>query len=641
MKRLMFIAIALFLLKTNAQLSSTWTTELNGNFEWHFVDVNGNYLVKTSTGLHSFDPETGKKQWSNQMLTNIIQEDITELPNSGYLLIMDGINKVVVNPFSGEVIFESAEQGFTKVNYQNFLPLSNQIVVAGERKNKPVLTSVDATSGKTNWNLEEKFGKIFAVKELDQNHSLILTLFDIYKLNQHGDIIWKKSVTGAEEKEDNALMGLLKDVANQAASNLEPEMFLYVDYDNDRFIIASEIESVAVDTSGKEQISYETEYYAFKISDGQSLWGDTVAVGGKNSQVIFYNDGVLIFPNEKSRSTLNFYKFDGNTTGEWGKKGRGVNSKGGVQTALNLGNKFLIASSSGESTGFIDIIDVQTGELQLKKPIKVKGNVQLMELVGNSVFFVTDQEADIIDLATGDLMLDKSIPSNPSLVYIENSKAIIFDEKSSTIKQIDLKTYQVTDLTSTKLKFEGKESPTNLELYNDGLLLSSSQNIVLFDKSGKMIYQSYFDAPKESGLMKALLYAQAARAAYIGANAYAASASLQSYQSSGNDPVGDAIVTGVGSIYQEIGDQASDFVKESFARAKDRAKATTKTRDYMVVLTQEKKEISLLKVNKSDGQVKESISLGSDKNPTYTLDDVTGSLFLLNANNQIQMYKLE
>jgi hypothetical protein len=50
------------------------------------------------------------------------------------------------------------------------------------------------SDGNLSWSLEEKFGSIINVNELDNQELLIVTLFNNYKLNNdRGAIIWKNT----------------------------------------------------------------------------------------------------------------------------------------------------------------------------------------------------------------------------------------------------------------------------------------------------------------------------------------------------------------------------------------------------------------------------------------------------------------
>jgi hypothetical protein len=157
---------------------------------------------------------------------------------------------------------------------------------------------------------------------------------------------------------------------------------------------------------------------------------------------------------------------------------------------------------------------------------------------------------------------------------------------------------------------------------------------------GTQIFNNYFPAPREPGLKRALLYAQAIRAAYIGANAYYASAAFQGAAPKTNDEVAGAVFTELGQAYGKLGDAASDFAKESFTRASARLKSTSAGRDFIVVLTQQDKAVMLSKINKATGKAEASVDLGKDRTPDYAVDDITGQIYLKTSSGTISSFKL-
>jgi len=256
--------------------------------------------------------------------------------------------------------------------------------------------------------------------------------------------------------------------------------------------------------------------------------------------------------------------------------------------------------------------------------------------------FVTTEKFDILNTATGELILSKSLDTNPGLVEQRDNELFVFDTKKSLLSKVDLSGGTVTDLSAEKLKFSGKENPQKLELRDNGVLVSSDQNFALFSYAGDLQFNKFYEAPGESGLKKALLVAQAVRAAYIGANAYVAAGTLQAAapQVAQEDAVGGALVQGFGNMYEDLGNAASDFAKESLRRATARFKATAEARDFVIVLSKIDKDHVLLKVNKNTGDVDAQINLGKEKEPKYAVDDVSGKIFKQADANMIACYDL-
>jgi hypothetical protein len=192
------------------------------------------------------------------------------------------------------------------------------------------------------------------------------------------------------------------------------------------------------------------------------------------------------------------------------------------------------------------------------------------------------------------------------------------------------------------IKFEGKEAPQNIEIRDNGILVSSSQNLALVGFDGKIAYQKYFEAPREPGIIRALQYAQSVRASYVSAAAYSASASFQSagqQAKASDDPSSAAIYQGIGGAYGELGNAYSDFAKKSWQAASARFKATQNADNYTVILTKQDKNNVLVNVNKITGATEGTIDLGNDNAPNYTMDGVTGIVFYSSGSGAVVGYK--
>ena len=62
-------------------------------------------------------------------------------------------------------------------------------------------------------------------------------------------------------------------------------------------------------------------------------------------------------------------------------------------------------------------------------------------------------------------------------------------------------------------------------------------------------------------------------------------------------------------------------------------------RDFVIIISKEKKGNSLLKVSKKTGEVLKELSLGKDKQPSYAVDEITGNIFLKTKTAIIVGYK--
>ena len=186
------------------------------------------------------------------------------------------------------------------------------------------------------------------------------------------------------------------------------------------------------------------------------------------------------------------------------------------------------------------------------------------------------------NIYSGKTIIDKEIRTNPTLIDQNEDLLYAYDNSSSTLKILDKKTGLVSKL-GDAINFEGKESPSSINIRGNGILISSSQNLALVDYSGKTSFQTYLEAPREPGIIRALRYAQAIRAAYIGAVSYAGAGAYQraaNYINKENKVAG-AMVSDIGMVYQDLGNQATDFAKKSWQMANARLKATKEADDYI------------------------------------------------------------
>jgi outer membrane protein assembly factor BamB len=648
-KKLLKISISSFAfflisLTTFAQVSEIWKNDLSGTVLWQQVNSYGNYIVCTNSELASFNPETGEKIWSSQQFAGIQNSQLQEMTGSPLLSVNQGEAVTLIDPFNGNIKFNSSQAGISELKTKEVLYKANGILVAGTNQTgDPLMLMVDMASGDTQWQIEEKFGRIVTLNELSEEELLIVTLFKIYKINsKSGEIIWKSATSKATEQLESmgAFGSLLQGVAEHAIADEDIKVNFYMHLTKGIFVIAGENKEESQSSSGQTTIRYENNYSAFNISDGSMLWEDAISMKGQLGDFTFYKDEMIILPNNGSRTKIN--SFDTKTAvGKWGKKGRGITIKGGIYQHVKTEQGILLISQSGDKN-YLNFLDPAQGLITFEKPVRIRGEVIRTVQSTKGVLFITTQEINILNTSTGELLFDKSIKTSPSLLEQKDNEIYAYDKQDGDIKLINITAGTVTSISSADLRFEGKEDPSSIELREKGIFISSEQNVAMIDYSGNILFQKYYEAPREPGLKRALLYAQAARAAYIGANSYYVAGALQSAapEVSQEDAVSGAIVEGFGQAYEELGNAASDFAKQSFQQANARFKATAQGRDFIIILGTVEKDNALFKINKDTGEAEGNINLGKEKDPKYAVDDVTGQVFKKTAENQITSYKL-
>ncbi len=650
MKKIAFtIALLVLAVVSNAQnVSVAWEKDFAYPINWQKVSAFGHYLVGTGNGLLYVDQDSGKVLWSKPEFKNLLESDVSQVGNSPLISVNQGTTITMIDPFSGESQFDSKKAGISEIKDQMILYNSNAILVSGRTySKKDVLVLSSLSSGKIIWKLEDDFGRFITASDISNSEILVVTVFNNYKIDAHsGELIWKNDTSGANKDLDKAggFGALMKEMASNVAQDMDFNIQFYKNPFEPIFYIASEKEGRAPTRGFSTSVSngepaYHTTYTAFSLNDGSRIWKKDLDINGKMGQLFFDKKGMVILPDDGLNTKINLFDYQ-TQEGLWGKKGRGVKVKGGIYDFIEVENGLILISKKPNNKNFITFLDLKSGSLVFDKPIKINGEVLFGEITPSGLLYMTTSEVNILDISSGKTTIDNEILTSPSLIDQNEDVLYAFDNSSSTIKLLDKKTGVVSKL-GNKITFEGKESPSSIRMRDNGVLVSASQNLALIDYSGKTTFHTYLEAPREPGILRALRYAKAIRAAYIGAVSYSGALAYQSAANdiSKEDQVTGAIVSDLGNVFKEIGDQATDFAKKSWELANKRFSATKEADNYVVILSQVEKNNYLMKVNKNTGEIESRISLGKDRKPAYVMDGVTGIVFYQTSTNEISSYK--
>lgn len=629
-----------------AQVEVKWNRQLPADIHWQEVTALGNLIVSSQKGLMGIDTETGEIAWSSPAYGSISREAYEELPNSPFFTIASDNSIHLVDQFTGNVVFKSADVGLREITSYFLLYHSDAILVAGtDTTGEPLMVSVKMSDGGLSWRMNEKFGRIIAANELENQELLIVTLFNNYKLDAGtGDIIWKEanSKEAAQVASMGAFGALLKQAAENMVQDTDIELRYYRPEGSDIFYLGSQQErqSMMTSSSGNTAVSYTNSYNAYHISDGSLAWEDALEVDGALGQVAFLKNGLLVLPDDGNRTKINLFDYR-TREGLWGKKGRGIAIKGGVYDYLDSGDGILLVSRTANKD-FLNFLDPEAGVITFDKPVKVDGAVVGIVPLANDILYITTESMNILDPRTGTLKWDKSVATTPSLTVEYQGKIYAFDNKSGLLKVVDISTGEISDLSQGELKFQGNESPRRLEAMDDGLFVYSDQNVAKYNYDGSLRFQEYYAAPREPGWKRALLYAEAVRAAYIGAASYYVSGAMAAAADDvrQEDALTGEVVAQVGAAYGEMGDVASSYAGAAYRQASARLKATTEGRDFMFIMSKKEKDIVLLKVSKLTGETEGEINLGKDREPIYAVDDITGQVYYCSGNTGLTSYQV-
>ncbi|MBT8301317.1 MAG: PQQ-like beta-propeller repeat protein, partial [Maribacter sp.] len=545
---------------------------------------------------------------------------------------------------SGKEVFNSENAGLQKIASYYLLYKTDAILVAGtDHSGEPLMVSVKMSDGSLSWSMNEEFGRIIAANEVGNQELLIVTLFNNYKINADtGAIIWKEtnSKEAAQIDDMGAFGALLKKAANNLSADMDIQLHFYKPEGGDVFYLGSQQErqSGMTSSSGATTVNYTNHYNAYNINDGSLVWNEDLEMKGALGQVSFLDKGILVLPDDGNRTKINLFDYE-TQEGLWGKKGRGIAIKGGVYDYMESRDGILLVSRTANKD-FLNFLDPIAGAITFEKPVKVDGTIVGIVPLDNSILYITTTSMNILDQHTGTLKWKKSIQTSPGLTAEHEGKIYAFDYKSGSVKIVDKATEQISELSQVQLQFQGKETPRQLEILDDGIFLHSDQNVAKYNFDGSLSFQEYYEAPRESGWKRALLYASSVRAAYIGATSYYVSGTMAAAESDirRDNALAGEMVAQVGDAYGELGDAASSYAISAFKQANARLKATKAGRDFMFIMSKKEKDIVLLKVSKFTGQVEGEINLGKDREPVYALDDITGQVYYRSGDTELTSY---
>lgn len=642
-----FFLLVLVHFSTLAQVEVKWEKELPSDILWQEVSALGNLIISSGNQLAGVNTETGEIAWSKPELAGLNRVAYRELPDSPFFTVDLGSRMQVIDQFSGDLVFDSHIAGISDIDEYFLLYNANAILVSGKNTSgDPIMVSVRMSDGNVMWAMDEKFGRIIAVNELENQELLVITLFNNYKLNgEDGTVIWKEanSAEAAQVEKMGVLGDLMKAAAESMVEDMDIEMRFYRPQGSEIFYLGTQQESQSgfTSSSGQTAVNYVNVYNAYNIRDGKLVWDKPLEMEGMLGQVAFMDKGILVLPNDGNRTKINLFDYH-TREGFWGKKGKGIPIKGGVYDYLDAGMKGMLLVTQTSNNNYLNFLDTSTGLITFEKPVKVDGYVVGIVPLTKGILYITTESMNILDPVTGTLQWEKDVKTAPYLTAEHGDKIYAFDYKSNTLKVVDLQKESVNDISAFQLKFLGGESPRRLEVMQDGIFIHSDQNVAKFGFDGTVKFQEYYPAPKEPGWKRALLYAEAVRGAYIGAASYYISGAMAAVEDevAQEDAVAGELVNEIGNAYGDLGDHASSYAVRAIQLANARHKATTTGRDFMFIMSKQPNGIELLKVSKSTGKVEGSIDLGRDREPVYAVDDVTGQIYYRSADNKMISYQV-
>src|SRR5207249_6887522 len=156
----------------------------------------------------------------------------------------------------------------------------------------------------------------------------------------------------------------------------------------------------SLDTLDRIYVSCDDRLMAYRLADGQALWSKAPTIEGWVHGIVQHPNGIIILPesppanqatgnvrivNGVVQTGLTVARYeDGTTIAD-----KPLRMRGTVTDALITGGSAVLAVDA-ESRTFVNVLDVATAGLRLKKDVKIKGQLDYAELTpGGSLLYIS------------------------------------------------------------------------------------------------------------------------------------------------------------------------------------------------------------------------------------------------------------
>src|SRR5216117_2996154 len=643
--------------------TAAWTVKMKGDVSWQQVTPAGVLLVSTDAALSGVDIERGQVAWEKPELGGLPADSVRMVEGS---LLMEAARPgllVVFDPVTGTAVFDSRRLNLAQIVTRRALPQSGTLLVHGRRAaGPPVVALYDLASGEQRWANEGLFEQTGPQKKglggLMQRLVTAASEATALEVLQAGpEMIVVHTLMGLRALD--ARSGAVRWSAvlpTARAGNPARHVRLFP----------------SLDKLDRIYVSFDDRLMAYRLADGQALWSKAPTIEGWVHGIVQHPNGIIILPesppadqatgnvrivNGVVQTGLNVARYDDGTT----IAAKPLRMRGTVTDAMITGGSAVLAVDA-ESRTFVNVLDVATATVRLKKDVKIKGQLDYAELTPAGLLYIsrpdpaTNAEVNVIDLTTGEQKFKDAIESgkpwggNPddynaagySLHHVvEGATLYVFASHDHRLYAVDRNTGTYRAL-GGEIKLQGGEDPTAMEIRAAGLVLISPQNIVVVTRDGQIKQQVYNPAPQLPGLLRALYRINAVRAGLYGAAASAYGDAFAQMSRQATDTTAKRLTGQLAAAYSQGGTQLTGYSTQAAAMASKRFKASLATPSSVFMLTRSPDGNGnvLLQIDKDSGQPRSRVDLGKQREPVYAVDDISGMLFLQTTSGTLAGYRL-
>jgi outer membrane protein assembly factor BamB len=630
----------------SGRASVAWTLKTKQDIRWQQVTPAGTLLISTDAALIGVDMDRGQAVWEKPELAGASADSVRAVDGS---ILMEAARPgllQIFDPVTGTAIFDSRRLNLAEIVTRRVLPQSGTILIHGRRgSGPPVIALYDLVTGNQRWISEKLFeqtegkkkglgglvqGLVRSVSERTELEVLqagpemivVHTLMGLRALDARtGEVRWTASLPMAR------------------SGAVAHHVRLYPSLEN----------------TDRIYVSFDERLMPYRLADGQALWQKPATVNGRIRDIVQHPAGIIMLPegqpegqgtgnrtviNGVVQTGLNIARYeDGSTTAS-----KPLKMRGAVIEAMVSGNSAVLAVDA-ESKTFVNVLDVSAGTVRLKKDVKIKGRLSYAELTPVGLLYVSHSDAsangevNIIDLDGGKPRFKDAIESKNLLHAFDGRTMYVFADHQVYAVDREDGSYKAL---GGEIKLEGGEDPAAMEIRSEGVVLLSSQNLVVVGGDGQVKQQVYHPAPQLGGLLRALHAVNAVRAGLRGAAASAYGDAFAQASRRASDPMAQKLTSELATAFTQGGAQLQGYSRQSAALATKRFKASLAVPGSVFMLTKapEGKGNVLLQIDKDNGQPRTRVDLGKEKEPVYAVDDIAGMLFLRSGPGTLVGYRL-
>lgn len=579
--------VALFCVIGLSQLGMAqkdWNTELKDKLyqvNWLKQANDGTVLVGGDKAMAGLDPITGEILWVNDNLKAVEMSTVSMIEQLPYFVaktenLLGKESLQVVNATDGKTLMDSKSEDISIMDYKLY-PSDNAILFQIKKNKRYELVWYDLVTTTPKWTLD----------------------IDKAKGGLGGLLKGKTSfLSGSPITMDNALVIIYK--KSIIGISIEDGTKLWTkEYDEN-------VKTIVTDSKANQIFVGVDKYLDIvDVSSGKSKFSEPIKLKDKLIGIQSVNDEIII----KHKKGFNIY--DSNSSSlKWKKPDYPGQSDQVIKT-----EKGYISISKYDNQGKISFLNKKGKKVWDKG---ISGRVIFVSAVKKGVFYISGEKSNILNYTKGDKVSkdDIKIKGNPAVTFDKKAnKVVIFSDKKLTTFDINKGTSKVIAKDIKFEKFKDTEDWVSIDVRESGYFISSSQNIALVSKSGKVKYNNHYKPVSAS-------------------RAFGALATMAS--TVGGVNIGEAITDFKrmdrmmsGSFQDASSDGADERTKSSglyvgnapvFGVSTTRYMATKEDKDYVYIFMKAKKNNQIVKVNKDTGKTASTLAM-KEKSPIYLIDD--------------------